>query len=194
MKKNIIILTLMASLSALIGCSPSYEYDGLYNEGAFISSDHSVGFCTVVKKERGEVSMIWLFKQARRNAAILANLSEVKSINIDDLMTFTLKYPITGNVMFSIGTDIASWKKMGYSPFGEPCNNNDDILNFIHHINLPFSKKSKDGLTLLEMNKKAFEQTKEYLNEYKDVSIYGLVWEAVAGRKVDKGWVFTIDR
>ncbi len=185
-----LLLTSAAMLPLLLsGCGSNYEYDGLYNNGAYISPDHSVKFCTVRK---GNTSISQLMSLARHNAAIETNLSEVKNVNVNELKELALKYKLEGEVRFTIGTSVGEWRKLGYTPFEYPCLNNDNVLNFIHHVNTPYRKKSKDDITDLKMNEDSFNHLQGYLKTYKNAPVYGLLWEAVPGRAVDKGWVFKI--
>ncbi len=46
----------------------------------------------------------------------------------------------------------------------------------------------------LTLNQGCLEKIKLYAEEFKDVPLYGLIWESVSGREIDKGWVFKIDQ
>lgn len=185
-----LVISAITMSTILVGCGQNYEYDGLYTKETYISPDHSVKFCTVIK---GNTNYSALARAARSNTAIETNIQEISSININELKELNLKYSLEGEIKFTIGTDIASWKKLGYKPFETPCINNDQVLNFTNHISAPYSKKTKDGITNLTMNEDNIKKVQKYMADYKDVPVYGLVWEAVSGRKVDKGWVFKIE-
>jgi len=187
MYRKLVIIGVLALL--VVGCGNNYEFDGLYSDGNYLSSEQDVKFCTVVK---GNMGISALMRQARSNPAILTNLDEIKTIARADLEKLELKYQLKGQLKLTIGTDIGSWKKLDYAPFERPCVNDDKVISFIHHIKAPFSQKTKDGISFLNINGNGLEMINKAMKTYKGVPVYGLVWEAVSGRKVDKGWVFKL--
>jgi len=187
--KKLALITSLTFAGLLSGCGPSYEYNGLYNDGNYVSEEHSVNFCTVRK---GGESISWIVNQAKTNTAIETSLSEIKEIDLESLKSFVLKHNLEGDIRLTIGTSIGDWRKLGYKPFEYPCLSNDNVLNFIQHVKSPYGKKTKEDITELTMSNENFEKIQEYLKTYENVDAYGLIWEAVSGRSTDKGWVFKI--
>tara|TARA_Y100000310_G_C20655170_1_gene801618 strand:+ start:738 stop:1214 length:477 start_codon:yes stop_codon:yes gene_type:complete len=154
MRKLALISTLTLT-GLLSGCGPSYEYDGLYQDGNYVSAEHSVSFCTVRK---GGESISWIVDQARKNTAIETSLSEVKQIDLESLKSFVLKHSLEGDLRLTLGTSIGDWKKLGYKPFEYPCLSDDNVLNFTQHVKSPYGKKTKEDITELTMSNENFEK------------------------------------
>ena len=131
---------------------------------------------------------------AKRNTAVEVDLESIKQASLKTLQEIKLKYNLKGELRLSIGTTIENWKKLDYKPFERPCINSDSVINFIYHVKSPYTKKSKDGLHTLNTSSKSFARINKIFNSFQkeNIKTYGLLWESVSGRKVDKGWVFEI--
>ncbi|MFC1890171.1 hypothetical protein ACFL4G_10480 [Thermodesulfobacteriota bacterium] len=184
-------------ITTIIGCSKSieYNYDGLYlisNNGYKYFEEKDIHFCKI--RPKGSISYMRLLSLSD-TPTIKAPSDQIISVKLSDIKEIHLKGNYTNDIRLSYGTNIMSWEKLGFSGFESPCNTKDDkngVWNFKHRIEEPLNKSTEDAIVKYFIKESALSEIKSKYNEFQDMPFCILIWEAVKGRKVDKGWLFIV--
>lgn len=185
-------------LFLIAGCD-NYKNEGLYTGKKFISTTKDVDFCSVIPPGGGNIMAITAL--AGRNTAVRADPSKVIEISVEEFKDLKLNYDIAGELkLFFGGAEISHYKKKGWKPFESPCNSDDNVINFLLPVKTPFETVRTSELSSFSFQ----EQTIDWLSKlasgelehdlYEGGSLYVLIFDAVSGRKTDKGWVFKVNR
>jgi peptidoglycan hydrolase-like protein with peptidoglycan-binding domain len=195
--KHIFILLIILTGSATASINGLYVIDK--NGKEIRVEEKQVSFCKLVKKK----SNVWNVMGKKSTPLIIANYPILPTLNLSDVNTFKIVGNVNGEIRMNIGTNEINWIRKWNGQIilmdGDRDNNKDE--NWVAHsfnFEYPFlEEKIENDVVLYKLKQKAKERflAKEGVNLYakKNMPMSLFIWEAVRGRKIDKGWIIGIN-